>query len=65
MKKTYSKPIMTVVGVNTTAMICVSLTNTGNAKTSGIKSADSRRLSFDDEDEEFNEMSLDEFFRNW
>ena len=64
MKKTYSKPIMTVVGVNTTAMICVSLTNAGNAKANSIKTADSRRLRIEDDDE-FDEMSLDEFFRNW
>ena len=65
MKKTYCKPVMTVVGVNTTAVICTSLNNGGKASAKGITSAGSRRLSFDDEDEEFNEMSLDEFFRNW
>ena len=65
MKKTYIKPIMTEECVN---MNCIlqpySLTNAGNAKANGIKTADSRRLRIEDDDE-FDEMSLDEFFSSW
>lgn len=51
---------MTVVGVNTTAMICVSLPYGGNAKG---KSADSRGLFFDEE-EDYSDNAFDDLFRN-
>lgn len=62
MKKTYSKPIMTVVCVKKTTMICASLLKGGNAK-GRITSADSRGLFFDDE-EDYSDNANDYLFRN-
>lgn len=65
MKKTYIKPIMTVEGVNMNCLLQThSLTNGGKASESGITTAGSRRLRVEDDDE-FDEISLDEFFRSW
>ena len=52
MKKTYIAPEMVLIVVETNNMVCTSLTKGGAASTNGITSADSRRGSFwDDEDD--------------
>ena len=50
MKKTYHAPVITVVKIQTTNLM--ELSNGGNAKENGIKTADSRsqRTFWDDDD---------------
>ena len=52
MKKIYQIPNIKVVNIKPKQIICASLPNGGNAVTKGIKSADARRSSFTDWDEE-------------
>ena len=62
MKKTYIKPVMTEECININCIL--NLQSGGKASQNGITSAGSRRLRFE-EDEEFDEPSLDEFFSSW
>ena len=62
MKKIYIKPEINVKSARTINMICISYA--GNAKFNGIKSADSRGLFFDEE-EDYSDNANDDFFRSW
>ena len=64
MKKIYIKPEINVKSARTINMICTSLTKGGNAQAKGIKSADSRGLFFDEE-EDYSDNANDELFRSW
>lgn len=48
MKKTYFKPQIDVVAIQTRSIICTSVGMGGSAKDSGITSADSREFEWDD-----------------
>ena len=61
MKKIYIKPEINVKSARTINMICTSLPYGGNAKG---KSADSRGIFFDDE-EDYSDNANDDFFRSW